>query len=41
MRGGVLTWTWRSCTWVGRHCTLWLLQQPEQRCTSTQGGHTR
>lgn len=39
--GGLHTWTGRSCTCVGRHCTLRLLQQPEQRCTSTQGGHTR
>lgn len=38
---GPRTCTGRSCTCVGRHCTLRLLQQPEQRCTSTQGGHTR
>ena len=38
---GLRTCTFRSCTCVGRHCTLRLLQQPEQRCTSTQGGHTR
>lgn len=38
---GPRTCTFRSCTCVGRHCTLRLLQQPEQRCTSTQGGHTR
>lgn len=35
------TCTGRICTWEARHCTLRLLQQPEQRCTSTQGGHTR
>jgi len=39
--GGVsLTWTCRTRICVGRHCTLRLLQHPEQRCTSTQGGHT-
>jgi hypothetical protein len=38
---GLRTCTGRSCTCVGRHCTLRLLQQPEQRCTSTHGGHTR
>lgn len=39
--GGIsLTWTCRTRICVGRHCTLRLLQHPEQRCTSTQGGHT-
>lgn len=35
------TCTGRSCTCAGRQRTLRLLQQPEQRCTSTHGGHTR
>lgn len=35
-----LTWTCRTRICMGRHCTLRLLQQPEHRCTSTQGGHT-
>lgn len=38
--GVSLTWTCRTRICVGRHCTLRLLQHPEQRCTSTQGGHT-
>lgn len=44
-RGGtgrsLRTCTGLICTCEARHCTLRLLQQPEQRCTSTQGGHTR
>lgn len=26
---------------VGTHCSSLVLQQPEHRCTSTQGGHNR
>lgn len=29
------------CVTNGTHCRLLVLQQPEQRCTSTQGGHNR
>lgn len=29
------------CVTTGAHCRLLVLQQPEQRCTSTQGGHNR
>lgn len=29
------------CVTKGTHCRLLALQQPEQRCTSTQGGHNR
>lgn len=36
----LFTWTCRTRICMGRHCTLRLLQHPEQRCTSTQGGHT-
>lgn len=39
-RESCLTWTCRTRICMGRHCTLRLLQQPEHRCTSTQGGHT-
>lgn len=26
---------------MGTHCSTQVLQQPEQRCTSTQAGHSR
>jgi len=36
----VRTCSFLVCVSTGTHCKLLPLQQPEQRCTSTQGGHS-
>lgn len=37
----LLTCRYLVCVTTGTHCRLLALQQPEQRCTSTHGGHSR
>lgn len=37
----LLTCKYLVCVTTGTHCRLLVLQQPEQRCTSTHGGHNR